>query len=357
MNVRCVLILAAILGTTAQLTELSASAQNNSHPDPCATDTSSDAPQLSISNGQVHAILQLPDPQKGYYRATRFDWSGIITCLSYDGHTYFSPWRPTHDPLGHDSLSGPVEEFNSNDGPLGYAAAKTGDLFVKPGVGVLRKISDAPYKFSTAYPIVDNGNWIYKAKKDQIAFTQTLNSPLGYGYVYTKTVELEKGQPVLILHHHMKNTGTNPIDIDVYDHDFFRLDNAPTGPEMVIHFPFTPVATRPLANGGEISGNDLIYQTELGDRQSVATTLTGYSDKPSDYDFTVTNTKSGAGVEQTGDTPLARIAFWSVPATIAPEAYIHIHIPPGGTQDWTIKYRFFVKQSDGPTTNPRNSGL
>jgi hypothetical protein len=124
--------------------------------------------------------------QKSYYRSTRFDWSGVIPCLSYKGHTYFTPWRPDHNPLVHDSLSGPVEEFHPADGALGFADAKSGDLFVKPGVGVLRRIDDAPYKFSTFYPIVDNGKWAYHAKKNEISFTHNLPSPLGHSYEYTQ---------------------------------------------------------------------------------------------------------------------------------------------------------------------------
>jgi hypothetical protein len=343
MKVLCVWISATVFAIGAANLEPAALAQGSSSgsPDPCASQTAADVPQVSISNGQIHALIDLPDPQRGYYRATRFDWSGVIPCLSYDGHTYFSPWRPTHDPLGHDSLSGPVEEFHSQDGALGYADARAGGLFVKPGVGVLRKINDAPYKFSTFYPIVDNGKWSYRAKKNEVAMTQRLSSPLGYAYVYTKTLELEKGQPVMLIRHHMKNTGTKTIDTDVYDHDFFRLDNAPTGPDMVIHFAFTPTATRPLNNGGEIKGHDLVYESELQDRQSVSSLLSGYSSDPADYDITVKNVKTGVGVEQTSDSPIVNLNFWSVPATIAPEAYIHIHIVPGGTQDWTIRYRFF----------------
>jgi hypothetical protein len=334
----------AIFGIAAVLFEPAFAQSNNSaSSDPCAAQTSTDVPQVSISNGQIHALIDLPDPQKGYYRSTRFDWSGVIPCLSYDGHTYFSPWRPTHDPLGHDSISGPVEEFHSSDGALGYADAKAGGLFVKPGVGVLRRIDDAPYKFQTFYPIVDNGKWTYRSKKNEIAMTQHLSSPLGYAYIYTKTVELEKGQPVMLLHHHMENTGTKTIETDVYDHDFYRLDNVPTGPDMVIHFAFSPKTTRPLTNGGQIQGHDLVYQSELQERQSVQSQITGYSDNVADYDFTVKNVKTGVGVEQTSDSPIANMVFWSVPATIAPEAYIHLHIPPGGAQDWTIRYRFFDK--------------
>ena len=325
------------------MTAAAADLTSTNHTDPCASQVASDVPQISLSNGQVHALIDLPDPQKGWYRSTRFDWAGVIPCLSYDGHSYFSPWRPTHDPLGHDSISGPVEEFKSTDGGLGFADAKPGEVFVKPGVGVLRKTDDAPYKFSTFYPIVDNGKWSYKAKKNEVAITHRLNSQVGYSYEYTKTVELEKGQPVLLIHHHMKNTGTKTIETDVYDHDFYRVDNTPTGPDMTVHFAFAPTPTRPFANGGKIDGNNIVYQNELGDRQTVSSSLTGFSTNPSDYDFIVKNVKTGVGVEQTSDAPVVNLVFWSVTATIAPEAYIHLHIPPGEAQDWTIRWRFFDK--------------
>jgi len=40
-----------------------------------------DFPRAEISNGSVRAKLYLPDPDNGYYRATRFDWSGVISSL------------------------------------------------------------------------------------------------------------------------------------------------------------------------------------------------------------------------------------------------------------------------------------
>jgi len=36
-------------------------------------------PQTEISNGIIKASLYLPDTNNGYYRATRFDWAGIIS--------------------------------------------------------------------------------------------------------------------------------------------------------------------------------------------------------------------------------------------------------------------------------------
>ncbi|HAA70975.1 MAG TPA: hypothetical protein DCE55_17690, partial [Planctomycetaceae bacterium] len=46
-------------------------------------------PQATIANSQVTARLYLPQPDSGYYRGTRFDWSGVIYSLQCDGHEYF----------------------------------------------------------------------------------------------------------------------------------------------------------------------------------------------------------------------------------------------------------------------------
>ena len=57
-----------------------------------------DFPQASISNGQITATVFLPDPVKGYYRSTRFDWSGAINSLQYKGHNYYGIWFDGVDP-------------------------------------------------------------------------------------------------------------------------------------------------------------------------------------------------------------------------------------------------------------------
>lgn len=59
--------------------------------------------------------------------------------------------------------------------------------------------------------------------------------------------------------------------------------------------------------------------------------------------FTVENRATGVGVEQTSDSPIAQLNFWSIRTTICPEAYIHITVQPGETKTWTIRYRFFAK--------------
>ncbi len=298
-------------------------------------------PKAIISNGAVKAVVYLPDSKDGYYRSTRFDWSGVVGCLSYKGHTYFGQWFPKYDALAHDSITGPVEEFRPAGEALLYDEAKPGGTFVKPGVGVLRRVDDKPYSPYTVYPIVDSGTWTSHATRAGVSFTQQLKTDLGIAYTYRKDLQLEAKAPVLVLAHSLTNNGAQPLEMDVYNHDFFMLDNAVTGPGIVVHFRFHPVPEKPLQAGGEIRGNDLVYTADLQPKQTVSGFMSGFSDKVSDYDFTVEDTRTGTGVEQTADKPLSRFNFWSIRTTVCPEGYIHLSIAPGQTAHWAIRYRFF----------------
>jgi len=140
----------------------------------CSSAMQANYPKASISSGPVQAVLYLPDAKNGYYRASRFDWSGVIPCLAYKGHTYFGVWFSHYDPMIADAITGPVEEFRSTDGALDYDQAKPGGLFVKIGVGVLRKADDSPYKFMYTYPLVDGGKWTVHAGRRQVSFRQQL---------------------------------------------------------------------------------------------------------------------------------------------------------------------------------------
>jgi hypothetical protein len=167
----------------------------------------------------------------------------------------------------------------------------------------------------------------------------------GYAYVYTKTVELIKGKPRMALAHRLKNTGRKTIESDVYEHNFYMLDGQPTGPNVVIRFPFDVQAEQDLHGLAETRSHELVYLKELTGRESAQSNLTGFGSDPQSYDITVENTKTGAAVRQTCDRPLARINYWSIRSTACPEAYIHMKIAPGETFTWRILYEFSAKGS------------
>lgn len=305
-----------------------------------------DCPEANISNGLLTAKLYLPDPVNGYYRATRFDWSGQIPDLQYKSHSYFGMWneRP-YDPKLHDAIMGPVEEFLTNGMGLGYAEAKAGGTFVKIGVGVIRKPDEPKFQQFQTYEIADPGKWIIKKYADSVEFTQVVKDPSsGYAYEYTKVVRLVKGKPEMVLEHRLKNTGTKAIESDVYEHNFYMIDKQPTGPDVIVKFPFEVHAAGDFRGFAETRGKELVYLKELGPGQSAQSELTGFGSDPKDYDMTEENTKTGAGVRQTSDRPLVRINYWSIRTTACPEAYIHLNVEPGKEFTWKIRYDFYAKQ-------------
>jgi len=290
-----------------------------------------DPPQIEISNAASHAKLYLPDAEKGYYRATRFDWSGVIASLEHKGHNYFGVWFERYDPKLHDAITGPVESFNA----IGYDEAAPGSPFLRIGVGWLRRPEDAKVNDFKTYDIIDSGKWATRNGADWVEFTHTLPDT----YVYRKTVRLVKDQ--LVLEHSLKNTGKKALDTNVFNHDFYMLDNQPTSPDIVVKFPFDAKSGADWRGPGEVRGKEVVYQQELAKGQSVSGAITGYGATTSDHDFRVENTKTGVGVRQTGDHPLSRLYFWSIRTTVCPEAYIHIHVEPGKEETWRTTYEFY----------------
>jgi len=54
----------------------------------CAEVPHGDHPKALLTNGKLDALVFLPDAKNGYYRSTRFDWSGVVGCVSLNGHNF-----------------------------------------------------------------------------------------------------------------------------------------------------------------------------------------------------------------------------------------------------------------------------
>ena len=322
-------------------------------------------PSHTISNGQIDALIYLPDARSGFYRSTRFDWSGMIGSLKYKGHEFYAPWfhriGDVYDLAyeGQEIVSapftaavGPAEEFYTGNSGLGYAEAPVGGTFIKIGVGVLKKAQEPRYDHSSAYEIVDAGKWMVKTAKEAVELTHDLRDPsTGYAYSYTKVVRLAPGRPEMTIAHRLRNTGTKAIATNVYNHNFVVLDRQPIGPDFVVKFPFplvpgargrgpaptgaAPGASVPAAAAapspvpgarvvlnnadascraenscapvGELVGTELRYTKVLEGRERMSTGIGGFSNEVKDYDIRVENAKVGVGFRLTADTPpLAR---------------------------------------------------
>jgi hypothetical protein len=299
------------------------------------------APQAEIATARSRAKVYLPHTQSGYYRGTRFDWSGAIHSLAWGGHEYFGQWFEKYDPQLHDAITGPVEEFLTGDSSVGYDAAKPGETFVRIGVGAVRKPEESAYRRFATYEIVDPGTWRVDEKKDSITFVHELSdrNSGGYAYVYRKRLSLDGNR--LVLDHTLKNAGRKPIATSVYNHNFFTLDGRTTGPDFAVAFRFTPRAARALNGLAEVRGSEIVFLREFERGQTVFTEVEGFGGSASDYDIRIENRKTGAGVRITGNRPLAKLLFWSAVKTVCPEPYIDASVEPGKETSWRIQYEFY----------------
>ena len=298
-------------------------------------------PQAQIANDLVTMDLLLPDFEKGSYRATRFDWSGIISRLRYKDHEYIEYWKSTHDPLIHEDLSGPVE--SSNMPGLGFDEAKPGGKFIRLGIGTLERPDDKPHEIFKTYKILDHGEWEVKKGKDWISFQQNLSSDIGYGYVYTKKIELKSNEPGFRIIHILENKGEKTIITDQYNHNFFIIDGTGSGPAIEVEFPYNISTENDLEDKMQISGSNLKFLRDFEKGESIWMELDGYSSDLDDHLVTVRNVKSGAGFRFSIDKPLSKMVFWACQTTYCPENFIMLNIEPGATETWKSDYTLFVE--------------
>ena len=292
--------------------------------------------QAEITNGLITAKLNLPDLENGYYRGSRFDWSGVMPELKYEGHDYFGQWFRDYDPKINDAICGPVEEFM----PIGYDEASAGGEFLRIGIGGLRKPEENTFQRFGYYEFSNPGKWKIKKAKDYVVFTHQIKDVVGYGYDYQKTVRLVKGKPQMILAHQLKNTGKKTIETEVYNHNFFMIDQQQIDSGVVVKFVF-PLSVTNTNPAVKVEGQQIEYISPP--RWSVMfDDLQGHSKSVKDYDFRIENRISGAGVRITCDRPLHKLVYWSSTTTQCPEPYLSINIQPGESFTWTITYDFYL---------------
>jgi hypothetical protein len=150
----------------------------------------------------------------------------------------------------------------------------------------------------------------------------------------------------MTISHSLRNTGSKPIDTNVYNHNFLRIDGIAPGPDYSITVPFAIQSHRPPDPAlAEIRGNQIVYRKLLINQDVVFTTIEGFGMGPKDYDVRIENNRSHAGLRITGDRPLESESLWSIRAVLAVEPFVKIHAAPGEEFSWSMKYTYFAEPS------------
>lgn len=297
-----------------------------------------DFPGARLANGEIEVSVHLPDAERGYYRGTRFDWSGIIEHVDYRGHRFYAPLHAEHDPYRHDSVSGPADEFAMFH-PMGFAEAGAGDSFVKIGVGLLEKGTSDEYLFHGEYRLRRAGTWRIEQGGDWISFEQVLDGERGWAYRYRKTIRLPAGEPGFVIDYRLENSGARSVDINHYNHNFTLIDGTPYGPDYAVEFAFATDEPKSINDLAWFRDGAIEVERPLGDRSLWTELYKG----PGRIDYntaTVRNQITGAAVSFDGDAPIERMVFWAVERAACPEPFIRIRLDPGETTTWSSAYRF-----------------
>lgn len=297
-------------------------------------------PHAVFTNRWLRAHYYLPDATNGYYRGTRFDWSGLISRVESGGHSYFAEFRQTHDPLNHDDICGTAEEFDIND-PPGYKQAKPGEPFLKIGVGVLERPDDQPYTFTKTCKIIDGGAWTVTQGESFVVFRQVLAKTGRWAYDYAKIIQFHTNSAVLSIRHEFKNNGIETLSTLHYGHNFLKIDDAPAGPGYQLEFPFNP-QFGPDGQAQDcltINNKLLLFTSDVAPQKPLWTTLRGFA-SPGDHRIIVRNTRTRGAVTIMGDRALERLALYSSNGVLCPEPFVRINAAPGQIAKWTTTYVF-----------------
>lgn len=273
----------------------------------------------------------MPDAAAGFYRSSRFDWSGMITTATWKGREFLVPFREPHDPVQPEHGGGAAEEFDQ-ERPPGYTEAQIGEGFLKVGVGVLQRRNAEPYFFNRPYDWVARGDWSVEAVPGGLQFRHVIDHA-GWGYVYEKTIALRPDANGFSIARRLRNTGTRAFTTVHYSHHFARFAGRPmdAGYELVLPEARGALEPRPVTIKG------------------TSVRLTGPLERPfllrfekpafaPHAPFRVRHDQAPLELEFRLDTPLSDFRLFVGRGVFCPEPFVTLVLAPGEVRSWTTHY-------------------
>ncbi len=279
------------------------------------------------------------------YHGTRFDWTAFITQVTLDGtHTFCVP-----ESLESGQGSGGVglcNEFGIEE-VIGYDEAQPGDLFPKPGIGLLARPDDQPYNFFRPYEIVAPFPIHVTADATQATFTVEPLDCRGYAVRLTKTVTVEGAG--LTIAYALENVGEKPVATTEYVHNFMGIDEHAIGPDYRLRMPYTIEFAAPEGPFVERMAQMMaILDVQGGEIRCKATPQHPFYCRPLGFAKTdaaqweLVHAPTGVGMREYDDFAPARVAVWGTTHVISAEVFVPVNVHAGETQRWTRRYEFFA---------------
>ena len=269
-----------------------------------------------LEQGALFVEVTVDDAALAEKFGPRFDRSGSVTKLRWEGQEFVHPW-------------GLADEFGlEGDGVLGYDEAGVGGTFLKIGVGELRRLSDVAYFHSERYPVVQQPALEVVAHAESVRVRQTGRHENGYAYAYEKTYRIT-AERALEISYSLRNSGTRAFTVRHYNHNFLRFGDEEPGVEYRVE---TRFGVRVEVGRGFDADANLFVLRRAGGGYLSGRPATGPSSS-----FTVSTAKARLRVE--GDFPPVRFAIWVGEGAFSPEVFGEVTLAPAQTAEWRRTYQ------------------
>lgn len=284
---------------------------------------------MSIRLEKGDIALLIDEPLEGY-QLGRFDWTGKIRSLSFQGKELLSSEK-LEDPQGRLSGAGLYNEFGI-DTAMAFEEAKTGEWFHKIGVGLLKK-SDPIYHFLKPYQ-VQAAQFNAKVTKDAICIICQSELAHGYAYRLTKTITLKKSG--LNIEYQLENDGSKTIETEEYVHNFLGFDKRQIGPNYQLNFGFKlhEKGFKEILNPADnlfIKGQELRFLDPVNTEFFISH-LNGNEQVPAYWELQ--HQELGVQIRELGSFRSTKVNLWGKAHVISPELFCPIKVQPGERQDW-----------------------
>jgi hypothetical protein len=356
--------------------------------------------------GNLSVVIYLPagikPDEQVYYASTRFDHGsmiGPITRKRIDVHGKTKKnvlygterWRIPHNAYMTESGAGLASEFGVGDdgafcnfmcgwdgvsevtnGVLGYLDAKSGESFLKIGVGELIKgqcrdcDSADDYKFNSPYQFANRPVWTMEQDENRVTLKHqaALNEN---GYKLRKDITLVDNK--LLVKTTLSNIGRVPFTTAWYSHHFFTCDNTPVGRGYGVHLNLTGTGgnfqepgtwdwSTPLQTYAHVKSTPEAVSVDMHRLVEDNVKIKAEFDKDDTSNGGFILRACGTSIEEKipeigtpGGPLMYAFNLYIESGTFSPEPQILIHLSPGETTSWT--QRLIFTDDDASPSQPR----
>ncbi|MBC2603859.1 hypothetical protein [Puniceicoccus vermicola] len=257
----------------------------------------------------------------------RFDRTGAVRSVQVDGKEFLVE-------------GGLADEFNQKwIAPPGYYANGPGGSFLKVGVGLLKRHNACPYIFRRNYPVLQlaEQNVVPTDSKNRLQIEQSFSGESDWGYQYTKTYRIDEDQCSLTIEYALTNTGQAVMELDQYNHNWFRLGGGSEPKHYSLSAEFISGMSRVIPPEYQVEENTIRPVVPF---DSAFFFMTIANIPIAENFLEVFESESGMRVEIGGDFRVARFAVLAGKDIFCPELFGFWRVDPSRTIRWERQYFF-----------------